>query len=171
MNAKLVFNYFLLFIGLFLFQLTVLNNIDLGPYFKPQILVLFVLLLPKEITFSYLLLLSFALGLFSDILLNTNGLNASSLLLIAFIRRFWLPKEVNPRPEFNVVPSLRVVLNQKWLAYILLLNFIYHFNFFILDYFSFRLFFKIIVVSVLSCLLSIFFQWIIFKLFLKPKLY
>lgn len=169
MKRNDIIGYILLFLGLIGLQVIVLNNLDLGAYIKPQILVLFILLLPIEINKSYLLLMAFAAGMTADFLMNTNGLNTSGMLLIAFIRGWWLPKENNPRAEFNVVPSLRILLNGKWISYILLLTAIFHFNYFFLEFFNFIYIFRIFTVTILSTIFSIFVQWLLFKLFLQIK--
>jgi len=169
MKRSDIVGYILLFLGLIALQVIVLNNLDLGAYIKPQILVLFILLLPIDINKSYLLLLAFIAGLTVDFLMNTNGLNTSGMLLVAFIRGLWLPKENNPRPEFNVVPSLKIKLNGKWMSYILLLTTIFHFNYFVLEFFNFKYIFRIFTVTILSTIFCIFVQWIIFKLFLQAK--
>ncbi len=161
--------YSLLFFGLVFFQIIVLNNLSLGTYIKPQIIFAFILLLPITINKTNLLLIACSVGLFADFLFNTNGLSTSSMLLIAFIRDFWLPKENNPRAEFNVVPGLQISLNAKWISYVYLLTVIYHFNYFLLDFFSLNFFFRIILVTILSSIFSIFVLWIIYRLFLKPK--
>lgn len=167
MKSKDIIKYILLALGLCLFQFIVLNNLDLGPFIKPQILVMLPLLLPIDLKKPYLLIIVFMLGMVLDFFLNTFGISTFAMVLVAYLRSLWLPKENNPRPEFNVVPSLRIVFHKKWISYALILTVIFHFAYFTLEYFAIQYFFRILLTTIFSALLSIFIQWITFQLFLK----
>lgn len=169
MKTQEIIKYIILGIGLCLIQFIVLNKLNLSPYIQPQILILLALLLPMQINKAYQMLIIFGVGLTADFFLNTFGISAFCLLLITYYRGYWLPKEDNPRPEFNVVPALRVVFNNKWIGYVIFLTFGYHLVFFILEYAAIKFFYRILLTAILSSIVSIFIQWIIYQLFLKHK--
>jgi rod shape-determining protein MreD len=164
-----IIGYLLLALGLLVAQVLVLDNLDLGVYLKPQILVLLPILLPMELNKTNSLLVSFFLGLAADFLLNTHGIHAFSMTLVVYLRYIWLPKEDRPREDFNVVPSLRIILNAKWFTYVIILTSIYHFVFFSLEFFSFYFLFRILVTSILSTLLALLFEWFIYFVFLRGR--
>ncbi|MDB4347104.1 hypothetical protein OAB01_00445 [Bacteroidia bacterium] len=170
MKTSEIVKYILLALGLCLIQFIVLDKLQLSTYLQPQILVLIPLILPIQTRRPSLFLIAFAIGMIADFFLNTFGLNTFCMVLVAYLRSFWLPKEDNPRPEFNVVPSLQIVLNPKWISYILILSAIYHFSYFILEYMAIKYFFRILLTALLSTALSIFVQWIIYQLFLKNRI-
>jgi len=169
MKTSEIIKYILLAIGLCLVQFIVLGRLEISTYLQPQILVLIPLVLPIQVKKPYLLLIAFIIGTVADLFLNTFGLNTFCLVLVAYLRNFWLPKEDNPRPEFNVVPSLRIVFNPKWISYILILTSIYHFSYFLLEYMAIKYFFRILLTALLSTALSIFVQWIVYQLFLRNR--
>src|SRR3989338_10251285 len=74
---------FILFV---LFQVLVLNHLELGWGVYPMLYPLFILLLPFEMATVPLLLIAFAMGLSIDALSNTFGLHASSALIFAYFR-------------------------------------------------------------------------------------
>jgi len=76
---------FLCLIFLF-FEVFVLNKVEIGMGTQLFILPLYIMLLPFETSVFILMLIGFFLGIFADIMLNTFGINASSLLLTAYLR-------------------------------------------------------------------------------------
>jgi len=74
------------FLLLVLVQVLVLNEIKLGGYINPYIYVLFIILLPVDISKSLLLTLAFILGLTIDFFGNTLGLHAAATVLMAYAR-------------------------------------------------------------------------------------
>jgi rod shape-determining protein MreD len=71
---------------LVLFQVFILNNIQLSGFINPYFYVLFILLLPFETPGWLLLSLGFTLGLTIDLFANTPGLHASATVFMAFLR-------------------------------------------------------------------------------------
>jgi len=143
----------LLFVGLILLQIIVLNNINFLGYINPFYYIIFIFLYPLKKIDSSLILLSFFLGLSIDIFSNSGGTNAAATLLIAFIR----------------IPILKIILDKRELEYsslsiqklpffkslllITVLTFIHHLIVFSLEYFKWSNF-KIITIK--TALTSIF---------------
>ena len=143
----------LLFVGLILLQIIVLNNINFLGYINPFYYIIFIFLYPLKKIDSSLILLSFFLGLSIDVFSNSGGTNAAATLLIAFIR----------------IPILKIILDKRELEYsslsiqklpffkslllITVLTFIHHLIVFSLEYFKWSNF-KIITIK--TALTSIF---------------
>jgi len=87
---------FLFFVFLFL-QVFLARNLELGMGAHLFLLPLFVMLLPFETNVFVLMGLGFMMGIIADSIMNTYGLNASSLVLFAYLRPFvfksFTPKE------------------------------------------------------------------------------
>ena len=76
------------FVVLVLVQVLLVNHIRLGGYVHPYVYILFVMLLPINISNWQLLLLGFGLGFCVDMFTGTPGLHAGATTLMAFCRWF-----------------------------------------------------------------------------------
>ncbi|MCK5637936.1 MAG: rod shape-determining protein MreD [Flavobacteriaceae bacterium] len=148
-------NIAILFIGLVLLQIVVLNNINFLGYINPFLYILFIFLYPlRKIDFS-LILLSFFLGLSIDIFSNSGGINAAATLFIAFIRIPILQSVIGNREiDFSSV-SLKKLPFYKLLYYITILTFTHHLIVFGLEYFKWSNFNIIIIKTVLTSIFTI----------------
>ena len=148
-------NIAILFIGLVLLQIIVLNNINFLGYINPFLYILFIFLYPlRKIDFS-LILLSFFLGLSIDIFSNSGGINAAATLFIAFIRIPILQSVIGNREiDFSSV-SLKKLPFYKLLYYITILTFTHHLIVFGLEYFKWSNFNIIIIKTVLTSIFTI----------------
>lgn len=157
------------FIALVFFQVMMLNKMEFGIYAFPVIYPLFVLLLPVDMNRFTTILLALLMGLVIDILSNTYGLHASSLLFLAFVRRPVLKfMERREGYEPNTQPGLH--LGTIWfISYTGILIIIHHFWFFILEIFRFDMIDFIIIKSIISSLLSLMVILIIMLLFRKVR--
>lgn len=169
MNSVL-FKNIVRFLFLVLIQVFVFNNMNLGGYMNPYIYVLFILLLPVDISKSLLLVLAFFLGLTIDYFGNTLGLHASATLLMVFARPavlnlFFSNIEFNPGEE----PSLTRLKFGGFFRYVFTLVFIHHFTLFMLEVFSFDNFLYTLYRIMLSTLLTMLLIFISMLLFSKKK--
>lgn len=158
------------FILLMLVQVLVLNNMNLGGYLNPYIYVLFILLLPANISKSFLLILAFFTGLTVDYFGNTLGLHAAASVLMAFARPgvlnlFFKNIEFNSGEE----PGISKIGVGGFLRYTLVLVFIHHSALFFLEVFSFNDFLTTLYRIGLSTLLSTLIIMITVLLFSKKK--
>ncbi|NNF81959.1 MAG: rod shape-determining protein MreD, partial [Flavobacteriaceae bacterium] len=78
------------FILLVLIQVLVLNNINFLGYINPYIYILFILLYPIQNNRLLFIFLSFLLGLFVDIFLDSGGVHAAASVFIAYFRPLFL---------------------------------------------------------------------------------
>jgi cell shape-determining protein MreD len=149
--TQLYFKNIIRFIFLVLFQVMILNHINLSGFINPYLYVYFILLLPF-ITPKWLLLVSaFLIGIAVDFFSNTMGINAAASVMMAFARPFVI-KAISTGTEYEIGerPSLK---NQdiKWFVYYcLILILIHHFVLFYLEVFRFREFFITFIRVILS---------------------
>ena len=169
MNNKLIINC-LRFIGLLLLQVLVIDNIRLGYYIHPCVYVLFIFLLPFNISNWQLLFAGFFMGIAVDLFNGTPGLNAAASVLLAFIRPLVINgmmrrKDVGESDE----PSLNSMGSSRFLVYSFLLLVIHNFTLFMLEAFSFRLIGVVFLQTLLSVFSSLMLIFIILLLFKKTK--
>lgn len=131
------------FLFLVLFQVLILNNINLGGYTNPYLYIYFVLLLPFATPRWMLLLLAFFLGIAIDLFTNTLGLNAAATVLMAFSRPYIIRAiSREPEEELGIQPSLRIQGFAWFFFYALFLILIHHFALFYLEILRFTEFFQ-----------------------------
>ena len=136
MNSRII-RHIIWFIFLVLTQVFILNNINIGGYINPYIYVLFILLLPVDMSKSLLLVLAFAMGLTIDFFGNTLGLHAAATVLLAFAK----PGVINlffSNIEFsaNEEPGLKRLKFAGFFKYAFVLVFIHNFTLFMLEIFT-----------------------------------
>jgi len=94
----------------------------------------FILLLPIEVSSLRLLLFAFFAGLAVDVFYNSLGIHASSTLLLAFIRPYWISL-ITPRGGYEEVfaPTIKE-LNLGWFTtYAVPLIIVHHFSLYYID--------------------------------------
>ena len=125
-------------IFLVLFQVVVLNNIQIGGYINPYMYVLFILLLPLETPKWLLLLSAFALGFTVDMLSDTPGIHTAACLFMAFCRPGVLSL-LSSKQEYEqgVRPIIRDMGFTWVFSYSLILVVAHHIPLFFLEVFSF----------------------------------
>lgn len=166
--TRQLFNNIIRFIILILVQVLLLNNINLQGYINPYIYILFILLLPVDISKSLLLVLAFFTGLTIDYFGNTLGLHAAATLLVAFARPGTI-KLFFSNIEFskNEEPSLQRFKFAGFFRYVFVLVFIHNFTLFSLELFSFDGFIYTLYRIMLNTLLTILIIFITVFLFHK----
>lgn len=156
MTSRTVFFNILRFFFLIIFQVLILNHINLGGYINPYFYIYFILLLPFSTPRWMLLVLSFILGIGIDIFTNTIGLNAAACVLMGFARPFVI-SAISSGPESLIgdTPSLR---NQgmKWfLYYAIILVLVHHISLFYLEIFRITEFFSTFIRILLSSIFTL----------------
>lgn len=146
------------FITLFLFQVLILNNIQLSGYINPYLYVLFILMLPFETPRWVLLISAFFMGLSIDMFTHTPGLHAAATTFMAFIRPGLISmlssnKEIEPGTN----PDIRVFGFVWFMAYASILVLLHHLVLFYLEVFRFSDFFttmsRVLISSVVTIIL------------------
>jgi len=158
------------FLSLVLFQVLILNHMNLSGYINPYIYILFILLLPARINKSMLLLFAFLTGLTIDYFGNTLGLHAATTVFMAFTRLSVIKVFFN-NVEFLTgdEPGFAKIKAGGFLKYALVLVFIHHSALFILEVFDFHEFLNTLSRIALSTLVTTAMIMIIMLVFTPVK--
>ena len=150
-----IIRYTIIFIILILLQLLLFNNIQFSGFINPYVYIMFILLLPVEISPWLLLIISFFTGLTIDFFIGTPGLHASATVLSGFLRPYVL-RLISPRDGYDpgATPSMEIYGFRWFLIYTLFIVLIHHFSLFYLEVFRFtdflRTFLRVLLSSVFS---------------------
>jgi len=103
--------------------------------------VAFILFLPIEFSTLALMFIGFALGFMVDIFYDSLGLHAFTLVLIAYVRNYWL-SVISPQGGYDAGAGLTLAVNgaQWFLVYTLPLIFLHHSVLFFLEAGGFSVF-------------------------------
>jgi rod shape-determining protein MreD len=125
-------------IGLLLLQVFILNNINLLEYINPYVYIAFVFFYPLNKNRFPFLILCFLLGLSIDFFSDSGGIHAASILLIAYLRLFFIKTYFKKLPADFPFFKLETEPFGTVLLYLSTLTLIHHFIFFFLANFSFQ---------------------------------
>lgn len=142
--------YFFLYL---LAQVLLLKNLALFNTSFCFLYVAFILLLPIEINQLLLMGIAFLLGFSIDIFYDSLGLHALSLVLIAYLRNYWL-SSITPQGGYDSGegPTLAVNGFQWFLVYTIPMVFLHHFVLFFVEAGGFGMFW-FTMLKILSSLL------------------
>ncbi len=161
------------FLFLVLFQVLILNDINLGGYTNPYLYLYFILLLPFATPRWMMLFLAFFLGISIDLFTNTYGLNAAATVLMAFCRPYVIGAiSREPEEELGIQPSLRIQGFKWFFFYSFILILVHHIALFYLDIFRFTEFFQTllrVITSTVFTLVLVFLSELIFHSRTKGK--
>jgi rod shape-determining protein MreD len=151
-----VFRFGLIFILLILLQVLLFNNIQFSGYINPYVYVMFILLLPIDISSWLLLLLSFLTGLIIDFFSGSPGMHTSATVVAGFVRPYIL-RIVSPRDgyELSSEPSMMIYGFRWFLSYTVLIVLIHHITLFYLEVFRLADFFRTMLRVILSSVFSV----------------
>ena len=151
-----ILRYALIFVLLLLLQQFVFNNIQFSGYVNPYVYIMFIMLLPFEISSWLLLVLSFFTGFAVDLFTGTPGMHTSATVMAGFARPYVL-RVISPREgyEASSEPSLFVYGFKWWLLYTLLIVFIHHLFLFYLEVFRLTDFFNTFLRVLLSTVFTV----------------
>lgn len=158
------------FFGLILFQVLILNNINLSGYLNPYVYILFIAILPATLNRSLLLLLAFITGITVDYFGNTLGLHSSACVAMAFIRPatiqlFFRNYEFGKNED--IMPFS--IGYGGFFRYLISLTFFHQFILFFLEILSFKHFFMTLGKISLTTVSSVFVMLIIVLIFGKRR--
>lgn len=156
------------FVLLMLLQLLVLNYVYLGSYVMPMLYVLFILMLPTSMKRIPMLLTAFGTGLLVDVMAGSLGFHALACTVVAMMRILFADRILTRGEEVTIsVPSIHSVTLQYCIAYLLLMFGMFYLVYFMLELFSFRGFWDVLLSTVCSTLvttlLAVVYQWVFLK--------
>jgi hypothetical protein len=167
MNRKFIGN-IVRFILLALAQIYIFNKIQVSGYINPQVYVLFILMLPFEISGFWLLSFAFAIGLTIDYFQHTPGMHAAASVIMAFFRPGVI-RLVGKKDDLEPwqYPNVRDAGSVWFLTYVIILVFLHHIFLFYMEVFRFREFFqtliKVLINTVLTSLIIMIIQYLFYS--------
>jgi rod shape-determining protein MreD len=134
----------LLFVSFFAYalaQVLLLKNLVLFNTAFCFLYIAYILLLPVETNNLLLMVLGFILGFIIDIFYDSLGLHAFTLVLIAYLRNYWL-RTITPQGGYDngALPTLSANGLQWFLVYAAPLVFVHHLVLFYAEAYGFGLF-------------------------------
>lgn len=143
------------FLILILFQVLVLDNIQMGGYLNPYLYVLFIILMPFETPRWLMLITAFLLGLSVDLFTNTLGMHIAASVFMAFLRP-WILSIFAPRDGYepDTFPRIFFYGFNWFLRYSLVMVFFHHLALFYIEVFHFQDFLSTFLRVILSTLVS-----------------
>ncbi|MCX8080546.1 MAG: rod shape-determining protein MreD [Bacteroidia bacterium] len=157
--------YIKVFAIVFLIQIFVLRNLDLGGWFIPYIYPYSLIILHPAINRNLGLIIGFIYGLLIDVFYNTSALHAFASTASMFFRPFYL-KYFSPRDgfdEFSKINEGFLGTNNYW-YYTLIMMFSHHFLLFGLEAFRWDYVLTGMLRSITSLLCGVLFLYIFKKL-------
>jgi rod shape-determining protein MreD len=141
------------FLGLAMLQVLVLNQMHIWGYATPFLYIYFILKLDTRTSRNALMLWAFALGLVIDIFGNTPGMNAASVILLAFSRTSILRLVTLRDIDEGFRPSVRSMGVSSFMRYVFLSCSLFCTVLFLIDTFSFYDF-PVLLLKILSSIIS-----------------
>lgn len=163
-----IFQHTISFILLIIFQVFIIDKIQISYYISPYIYILFILSFDVRTSTSVLLLLSFFLGFLIDIFESSGGIHAAATVLIGFIRPkiiklFYNKDDYNFMPHPNIY-NLGFV---KYATYAAIIILSHHFVLFYLEIFSLQnfllTFLKVLISTIASFTIILVVQFLFAK--------
>ena len=151
---KNVVEFLLWFLGLVLFQVLLFNNIQVAGVINPFLYVYFIIALPIHINRISLVGIGFVMGIVIDMFSNTWGIHAMATTFVAYLRPYILRLISTQEEQDRIMPRFRT-MGANYLKYIVLIVFIHHLLLFLLEVFSFKYFWLVLLKSLVSTLITI----------------
>ena len=153
--AKEIIKFAVMFVALTLCQVVVFNHICLFGVAIPLVFIYFIVKLPVTLGISWVMTLSFLIGLTVDVMSNTQGMNALACTLLAVTRlpvlHLYMPRQdAISNPE----PSMRTLGAAIFMKYALTLSAVYCTLFFSIEAFAFFTPMRMLLKIVSSTLLT-----------------
>jgi len=150
-------------------QAFIIQQVDMGVWLRPMPYLLLFFITPININKYGILVGGFFFGLFIDILAGNFGIHAASIVVVLYAKNF-IDQRFIDFDSLKLQGETYVTLNTKgWLFftyYALSIIAIHHLTFFMLDYFEFVSFFRMLLSTVVSAIGS-FLLILLFKSIIK----
>lgn len=158
------------FVLLLLLQVFVLDRIMLHGYATPYLYMMFILLLPFNMSRWALMAVALLTGLCLDMFTNTPGLHATACLVIGYLRPFVL-NILSPQGGFETVKKTPSVSAMGWapfMTYALILVMLHHLVYFSLEIFDLHNLLFLVIKILLSAMASMILIMLFEMLFSPP---
>lgn len=144
------------FFLILMFQLLVINNIELSTYINPYIYIVFILTLPVSMKPWKVVMISFFVGMVMDTFSSTPGLHMAASVFMGYTRNFYLKFATSKEDyESNINPTLSRKGLVWFLVYAVFLTFLHHMVLFYLEVYGFTEFFRTLTRILFSTAFSV----------------
>ncbi|ADV43158.1 rod shape-determining protein MreD [Bacteroides helcogenes] len=143
------------FVGLLFLQVLILNNVHIAGYATPFLYIYLILKFESDVSRNTLMLWAFFMGLAVDVFSDTPGMNASAIVLLAFLRPVFLRLFVPRDTLDSLVPSIRAMGIFPFLKYLIVSVFVHHGILLAIEFFSFAHIGVLLLRIVASTLLTV----------------
>lgn len=127
MTLREIISTILLFVLYLALQILLARNLVLFDYAFCFVYIACILLLPNEISLTWLLLIAFATGIIVDTFYNTLGMHAAATVLMAYCRPLVVRAQIDvPGLESRIEFSLQELGVGSFFRYVLVLTLIHH---------------------------------------------
>jgi hypothetical protein len=150
--------YIIRFVLLILFQIFILSKIDLFGFMNPFLYIIFILTLPFKIKHTPLIIISFLMGYFVDLLSgNIMGIHTASALLVGFLRPTIINIVSSSESDYDTkhAPDYKNMGSKWFFTYAGLLVFVYNLSYFFLEHFTLSGFFKTIFIAIANTIFTL----------------
>lgn len=163
-----------LYVFLLLIQLFILKNVFIGNYwaflFNPQLVIMFILLLPASMSHTWMILISFAAGFVFDVFFQSWGVHAAVCTFVGFVR-YYATRDVEnviaAREEENQIWTSKKGNAWKWTYFITFIA-LYHFLYLVIDSLGHNFFSRLLPSFISSTAITFFLVLILENLLYKP---
>lgn len=150
-------------------QAFIIQQVDMGVWLRPMPYLLVFLITPVQLNKYGILVGGFIFGLFIDLLAGTFGIHAASTVIFVFAKNF-IDQKLIDIDSLKLQGETYVTMNTKGWAfyayYSLAIIGIHHLTFFMLDYFEFVSFFRMLLSTIVSTI-GTFLLILLFKSIIK----
>lgn len=138
-------------------QTLIFSQIHLFGYATAYVCIIFLMKLPRHTSQNELLLWGFIMGIITDIIGNTPGINAASLTFLAFMRNNILESFIQKGNTDNLVASTNTISWRGYVCYTLLCTLLYNTALYFLEVFTINYPVQLLIGVVSSTLLTMLF--------------
>lgn len=152
------------FVGLVLVQVILLNRINFLGYINPYLYILFIILLPINLSQWKTIFFGFLLGLSVDVFMDSGGVHAAACLVAAYARPLVLRFTYGISYDYQTIKFYKTPFQER-LMYVSMIVLIHHLCLFLLVFFSFSHWLLILKNTLFSAIFTILLILIVTALF------
>jgi hypothetical protein len=155
MTLREIITTILLFVLYLALQILLARNIVLFDYAFCFVYIACILLLPNEMSMTWLLLIAFVTGIIIDTFYNTLGMHAAATVLMAYFRPLVVRAQIDvPGLESRIEFSLQELGTAAFLRYVFVMALIHHTALFFIEASSIELIIPTLIRVVASTVLT-----------------
>lgn len=155
MTLREIISTTLLFLLYLMLQILLMRNLVLFDYAFCFVYIACILLLPNELSLTWLLIIGFIIGIIIDTFYNTLGMHAAATVLMAYVRPIVVRSQIDvPGLESRIEFSLQALGAGAFFRYVFILALIHHTALFFIEASSLTLLIPTLIRVAASTLLT-----------------